>query len=98
MKIWRFLTGISFLLVTLPAIGQTLKTVSLDDIWGRNQGVFNQRTVEAVNWMKTGGFYTTLDNGKITKFTITTGAPVETLFDAQQATVSGSGQKVTVDG
>lgn len=98
MKIRRFLTGISFLLVTLPGIGQTLKTVSLDDIWGQNQGVFNQRTVEAVNWMKTGGFYTTLDAGKITKFTITTGAPVETLFDAQQATVSGSGQKVTVDG
>lgn len=86
------------MLVTFPASSQTQKMVSLDDIWGRNQGVFNQRTVEAVNWMKTGGFYTTIDNGKIARFTITTGAPVETLFDARQATVSGSGQKVTVDG
>ncbi|GAB3793986.1 S9 family peptidase [Spirosoma humi] len=99
MKIRRFLTGISFwLVIAFPAIGQTPKAVSLDDIWGRNQGVFNQRTVEAVNWMKTGGFYTTLDNGKITRFTITTGAPVETLFDARQATVSGSNKNVTVDG
>lgn len=98
MKIRRLLTGIILLLSTFSAISQSLKTVSLDDIWGRNQGVFSQRTVEAVNWMKTGGFYTTLDGGKIVKFTITTGAPVETLFDARQATVSGSGQKVTVDG
>lgn len=98
MKIWRFLTGITLLLITFPASSQSLKTVSLDDIWGRNQGVFSQRTVEAVNWMKTGGFYTTLDGGKIVKFTITTGAPVETLFDARQATVLGSGQNVRVDG
>ncbi|AKD53757.1 S9 family peptidase [Spirosoma radiotolerans] len=98
MKIRRFLTGVTLLLITFSASSQSLKTVSLDDIWGRNQGVFNQRTVEAVNWMKTGGFYTTLDGGKIIKFTITTGAPVETLFDARQATVSGSGKKVTVDG
>lgn len=93
-----FLTGITFFLTTLSATSQTLKTVSLDDIWGRNQGVFSQQTVEAVNWMKTGGFYTTLDKGKIVKFIITTGAAVETLFDAQQAVVSGSGQKITVDG
>ena len=94
----RFLIRISLLLLTFPAIGQPLKTVSLDDVWGQNQGVFNQRTVEAVNWMKTGGFYTTLDGGKIVKFTITTGAPVETLFDSRQAKVAGTETQLTVDG
>ncbi|SOD88652.1 S9 family peptidase [Spirosoma fluviale] len=94
----QFLIRILFFLVAFPAIGQTRKNISLDDIWGRNQGVFSQRTVEAVNWMKAGGFYTTLDGGKIVKFSITTGAPVETLFDAQNATVSGTAKRVSVEG
>ncbi|ADB42144.1 S9 family peptidase [Spirosoma linguale] len=94
----QFLTRFLLVLVALPAIGQTRKNVSLDDIWGRNQGVFAQRTVEAVNWMKAGGFYTTLDGGKIMKFSITTGAAVETLFDARQATVSGTTKRVSVEG
>ncbi|MFD2935707.1 S9 family peptidase [Spirosoma flavum] len=98
MTTYRFLIRFSFFLFTLPVIGQTQKSVSLDDIWGRNQGVFSQRTVEAVNWMKTGGFYTTLDGGRIVKFTITTGAPVETLFDAKQTMVSGVGKPISVDG
>lgn len=72
--------------------------MSLDDIWGRNQGVFAQRTVDAVNWMKAGGFYTTLDGEKIMKFSITTGAAVETLFDARQATVSDAAKRVSVEG
>jgi dipeptidyl-peptidase-4 len=94
----RLLLPIAVLLVALPAFSQALKNVSLDDVWGRNQGVFSQRTVQAVNWMKTGGFYTTLDGGKIAKFIITTGAPVETLFDAQQTKVAGTGKQVNVDG
>ncbi|MCX6214637.1 S9 family peptidase [Spirosoma sp.] len=94
----QFLTRFLLLLVALPAIGQTRKNVSLDDIWGRNQGVFAQRTVDAVNWMKAGGFYTTLDGEKIMKFSITTGAAVETLFDARQATVSDAAKRVSVEG
>ncbi len=98
MSTRRFFIWISLALFAFPAIGQTLKPVSLDDVWGRNQGVFNQRTVEAVNWMKTGGFYTTLEDGKIVKFTITTGNAVETLFDARQAKVSGTETTIAVDG
>ncbi|MDB5242586.1 MAG: peptidase [Spirosoma sp.] len=82
----KFLLFFAFLFIFCPALAQTKKTVTLDDIWGRNQGVFTQRTVEGVNWLKTGGFYTTLDAGKIVKFDITTGRPVETLFDERQAT------------
>lgn len=94
----QLLIWIPFFFAACPATGQTQKNISLDDIWGRNQGVFSQRTVEAVNWTKAGGFYTTLDNGKIVKFSITSGSPVETLFDARQATVSGTEKHVNVEG
>ncbi|GAB3640755.1 S9 family peptidase [Spirosoma arcticum] len=87
-----------FFLLLLPAFSpvfaQVKKPVTLDDIWGRNQGVFSQRTVSGVNWMKTGGFYTTLDAGKIVKFDITTGKPVETLFDEQRTTWNGPARRI----
>ena len=93
MKILPFFAS---LLLFCPAIAQIRKPVTLDDIWGRNQGVFTQRTVEGVNWLKTGGFYTTLDRGKIVKFDIITGKPVETLFDERQA--SGNDQPGPING
>lgn len=89
----RQLLRLILLFLTLPALAQTQKPVTLDDIWGRNAGVFAQRTVQGVNWLKTGGFYTTLDAGKIVKFSITTGQPVETLFDERQAS-----PRISVDG
>ena len=72
-----------------PVYAQVRKPVTLNDSWGSNQGVFAQRTVSGVNWLKTGGFYTTLDAGKITKFNIVDGAPVGTLFDEQRAPWGG---------
>ncbi|GAB3999740.1 S9 family peptidase [Spirosoma daeguense] len=93
----RFILFYSLSLVAFVATGQTKKLVTLDDIWGRNQGIFNQRTVAAVNWMKTGGFYTTLDAGKVVKFTITTGNPVETLFDERDVVVSGTTKKIHIE-
>ncbi|AQG80231.1 S9 family peptidase [Spirosoma montaniterrae] len=92
MKINRFL----FVFLTLPAFAQLKKPVTLDDVWGRSAGVFSQRTVEAVNWMKAGGFYTTLDGGKISKFDITTGNVAEVLFDASQQTAAGP--RLGIDG
>lgn len=73
------------LLVTWQAVAQPQKNITLDDIWGRNQGLLDQQTVEGVNWMKTGGFYTTLDRGQIVRFDAATGQAAETLFDARQA-------------
>lgn len=86
MKTLRFFF---ILLFVSPVVAQPKKPVTLDDIWGRNQGIFSQRTVSGVNWMKSGGFYTTLDAGKITKFNIVDGTPVETLFDERQANWGG---------
>lgn len=80
-------TYLFFLAIT--AYGQSLKPVTLDDVWGRNAGVFNQRTVDVVNWMKAGGFYTTLDGNKVVKFAITTGLPVATLLDGRTTTAAG---------
>ena len=83
-----------FIPVSTLIHAQPKKTVTLDDIWGRNQGVFTQRTVGGVNWLKTGGFYTTLDAGKIVKFNIVSGQSVETLFDEQQAAWNGPTRRV----
>jgi dipeptidyl-peptidase 4 len=58
-----------------------LKPITLDDIWGRNAGTFTQRTVQSVNWMKAGGFYTALADGRVIKYAITNGQAVDTLFD-----------------
>ncbi|MVM33210.1 prolyl oligopeptidase family serine peptidase [Spirosoma sp. HMF4905] len=96
MKHSRVLLSLFFFLFSAAAFSQTKKLVTLDDIWGRNAGTFAQRTVEAVNWMKSGGFYTTLDGGKIVKFNITTGLPVETLFDERQTNVAG--KSIHIDG
>ncbi|GAB3896838.1 S9 family peptidase [Spirosoma agri] len=98
MTLTRSLRRLFLLLLSIPALSQSKKPVTLDDIWGSNAGTFSQRTVEGVNWMKTGGFYTTLDGGRIVKFNIVTGAPVDTLFDEQQATVSGTGKPISIDG
>ncbi|GAB3705276.1 S9 family peptidase [Spirosoma flavus] len=95
MRITNFLF---FFLVTVSAIGQSKKPVTLDDVWGRNQGIFTPRTVAAVDWMKAGGFYTTLDAGRVVKFNITTGQPVETLFDEREVTAAGTGQKIRIEG
>ncbi|MBC3788508.1 S9 family peptidase [Spirosoma utsteinense] len=90
----RLLPLLFLLPAVTPAQAQTQQPVTLDDIWGRNQGVFDQRTIEGVNWLKTGGFYTTLNAGKIVKFDITTGSAVATLFDGQQAPAGGNALRI----
>ncbi len=73
-------------------LAQTLKPITLDDVWGRNAGTFAQKTVQGVNWMKTGGFYTAQEPGKVVKYNIVTGQPVDTLFDEKTA-----GQPISMD-
>ncbi|KAB7731685.1 prolyl oligopeptidase family serine peptidase [Rudanella paleaurantiibacter] len=71
------------------------KQITLDDIWGQNAGTFTPRTVQGVNWMKAGGFYTTLANDRIVKYSITDGKAVDTLFDAR--TTRAGGQVLSLD-
>jgi len=92
------------LLLLLPALASQSqiappKAITLDDIWGRNAGTFAPRTVQGVNWMKSGGFYTTLADGRIVKFSITDGGAtngraVDTLFDER---IARAGQNISIE-
>jgi dipeptidyl-peptidase 4 len=82
---------IAFIVLTsFQVFAQTKKTVTLEDVWQKN--TFAQRTVASVNWMKSGGFYTSLDEGKIVKHNIATGEAVETIFDPSLVTI-----KISID-
>lgn len=99
MTHFRFSVFLAYCLVlSVNLTAQSLKPVTLDDIWGRTAGVFSQRTVQGVNWMKSGGQYTTQTDGRIVQYSITTGQPTDTLFDQRTATVTGSGQTIALGG
>ncbi len=77
-----------------PETTRDKKSVTLDEIWGSRAGTFTQKTVQSVNWMKAGGFYTALEGGRVVRRSIATGEAVETLFDEQQARAEGPAQAV----
>jgi dipeptidyl-peptidase 4 len=68
-----------FLTMAMTKAQTTKKSVSLEDVFERN--LFAPKTVQSVNWMKDGAFYTAWKEGKVQKFKITDGSLVETLFD-----------------
>lgn len=67
-----------FIISYWPAEAQT-KQVTLEDVWQRN--TFAAKSVQSVNWMKDGSYYTSLKDGKVVKHQVTDGAVVETLYD-----------------
>ena len=73
-----------FFLITLIAQSSTLiaqkKNITLEDIWSK--GTFRSQSVQQINWMKDGAFYSALEGDKIVKHQVTDGAAVATLFDA----------------
>lgn len=74
--------------VLLLSNTQAQKQITVDDFTTKN--VFAQRSVYGINWMNDGKFYSTLDNNKIGKYSITTGQVVETLVD-------GAALSITID-
>ncbi len=72
-----------FLLTQLPTLAQKA-ALTIEDIFAR--GTFFPKTVQDVNWMRDGRFYTSLTESKgspaVVKYDVTTGQPVETLFEA----------------
>lgn len=72
-----------WLSLTVPVTAQTKKQITLNEVWGQN--AFSQKTVAGVNWMKAGGYYTSLESGKVIRYSIVSGQAAETLFDEQQA-------------
>jgi len=63
--------------ITYGAIAQ--REITVEDFTTKN--TFVQQEVEGINWMKDGKFYSTLENNKIIKYSITTGKAIETLLD-----------------
>ena len=41
------------------------KNITLEDIWSK--GTFRSQSVQNINWMKDGAFYSASENGKIIK-------------------------------
>jgi dipeptidyl-peptidase-4 len=60
------------------------KKITVDDFTLRN--AFAQKSVTGINWMNDGKFYTSLNNNKIIKYSVTTGQPVETIADGTSLT------------
>ncbi len=88
--------GLLFMLL-LPVLssGQK-KAVTLEEIYGQNSGVFATRTVSGVNWMKSGGYYSTLEPGKVVKYNISTGQAEEVLFDQGISRVEGTDKLINI--
>ena len=97
LRSFRLRVGLLLLLPALISQAQIAppKQITLDDIWGRNAGTFAPRTVQGVNWMKSGGFYTTLAEGRVVKFSIIDGRAVDTLFDERNNRPAG--QTISID-
>jgi dipeptidyl-peptidase 4 len=66
---------IFFLPIALPA----QKQISVEDFTTRN--TFAQRTVNEINWMKDGKYYSALSDNKIIRYDVTNGNPLETIVD-----------------
>ncbi|MFC4870645.1 S9 family peptidase [Negadavirga shengliensis] len=75
--------GIFYLLMTfVPVFAQQGRKVTLEDIF--KKGVFNQKTVQGVNWMKDGQYYSTLVREfapKVVKINLSTEEEEEVLVD-----------------
>ena len=87
-----------FFLIILIAQSSTLvaqkKNITLEDIWSK--GTFRSQSVQQINWMKDGAFYSALEGEKIVKHQVTDGAAVATLFDAATS-VENLGKKVAME-
>jgi dipeptidyl-peptidase-4 len=74
----KFISLLMLLVVTVTLVAQ--KQISVDDYTTKN--TFAQKSVNGINWMNNGKFYSALEGNKVIKYDITTGQPVETILDA----------------
>lgn len=65
------------------ALSQQKKKVSLEDVFKSN--TFSQKSIQGINWMKDGQFYSSLQRGlsgpKVVKINVATGEEAEVLID-----------------
>lgn len=72
------------LLAVWPFLVYSQKQISAEDYTTRQ--TFASRSVNNINWMRDGKFYTALAGNKVIKYDVTTGLPVETIVDGSQLT------------
>lgn len=86
MKRLHFYFMLALFMVNMSLNAQEGKKISLEDIF--KKGVFNQKSVQGINWMNDGQYYSALSvvNGmpKIIKINLSTGEPEEVLVDGAQ--------------
>ncbi|MBP6410060.1 MAG: S9 family peptidase, partial [Pseudarcicella sp.] len=80
-KITLFLLSIILFLST-KLVSQDLKKVSLADVW--QYGAFREKTVDDINWLKSGEFYTALVDNEIIKYSVKNGEVIQTLLKKSQ--------------
>ncbi|WP_373521768.1 S9 family peptidase [Aquiflexum sp.] len=72
-----------FLLGSISVLAQQKKKVSLEDVFKSN--TFSQKSVNGINWMKDGQYYSSLQSGltgpKVVKINVATGEEAEVLID-----------------
>ncbi len=76
----HFIRTITFLLLLIAAV-PALSQITIDDLTRRN--TFAQRSVTGIRWLNDGKFYTSITEGKVVKYDVSTGQPVATLFDGK---------------
>lgn len=70
------------------AFGQQKKAITLEDVW--KAPIWRTESIDEINWLKSGGLYTTLEDGNIEVFDIQTGKKVRTLVQATDLKVDTS--------
>ena len=83
-----------FLLFTLQSAFAQKQEISLEDIFKNYE--FSQESIHGINWMNDGRYYSTLSDGKIIKFDITKGEPIDTIVDAADLVPEGSNNPLEI--
>ena len=72
------------LLICVYNTGLAQQKIAIADF--SSKSTFNVKSITGINWMRDGQFYSTLQDNKIVKYDITTGAQVEVLLDGKALT------------
>jgi len=73
---------IAYLFILLPFAAFAQKQIAVEDFTMRT--TFAQKSVNNIDWMRDGKFYSALDDNKIVRFDVATGVAVETVLDGAE--------------
>src|SRR6478609_794712 len=80
-----------FLITLLSSVSMMAqKQITIEDFTTKN--TFAQKSVNGINWMNDGKFYTSITDNKIIKYDIALGQAVETIVDGNELS-----EKITID-